>query len=160
MAATVRVGHAVGRRDPAATRSAGFSAIALGGALQLLMTLIVISGRDLIPLLFLGGTVNADTVALAALLLLIGSTWFVTDALQGIAAGALRGLNDTRVPMVHAAVSFWLIGFTSGYALAFWAGLGAVGVWIGFGLALTVYAALLIWRFDRLTARGYLPAIA
>jgi MATE family multidrug resistance protein len=98
-------------------------------------------------------------VTLAGLLLLIGATWFITDALQGIAAGALRGLNDTQVPMIYAAISFWLIGFTSGYALAFWAGLGAVGVWIGFSLSLATFATLLIWRFDRLTARGYLPAI-
>jgi MATE family multidrug resistance protein len=52
--------------------------------------------------------------------------------MQGIAAGALRGLNDTRVPMLFAVISFWLIGFTSAYALAFAAGYGAVGIWIGF----------------------------
>src|SRR5262249_13196545 len=82
MAATVRVGHAVGRRDASATRRAGFSAMALGAIIQVLMTLIVIAYRDVIPLLFLGSTVNAETVALAALLLLIGATWFVSDALQ------------------------------------------------------------------------------
>jgi MATE family multidrug resistance protein len=161
MAATVRVGHAAGRRDPAATRRAGFSAMALGAALQAVLTVAVVAGRDAIPLIFLGsGGANAETIALAALLLLIGATWFVTDGLQGIAAGALRGLNDTRVPMVYAAISFWLIGFTSGYALAFPAGLGAVGIWIGFALSVATFAVLLIWRFHRLTARGYLPAVA
>jgi len=162
MAATVRVGHAVGRRDTVATRRAGFVALALGGAFMLAMTALVVACRHVIPLAFLGGgnAAGAETVALAALLLLIGATWFVTDGLQGIAAGALRGLNDTRVPMVYAAICFWLIGFTSGYALAFWAGLGAIGVWIGFSLSLASFAALLIWRFDRLTSRGYLPAVA
>jgi MATE family multidrug resistance protein len=160
MAATVRVGHAVGRRDAAATRRAGFSALALGIAFQVTMTAVVVACRDLIPLLFLGETVNTQTVALAALLLLIGATWFITDALQAIAAGALRGLNDTRVPMIYAAVSFWLIGFTTGYMLAFWTGLGAAGVWIGFSLSLATFAVLLIERFNRLTARGYLPAVA
>jgi MATE family multidrug resistance protein len=160
LAATVRVGHAVGRRDAAGTRRAGFAALALGAALMLVMTVIIVACRELIPLAFLSADSdrNAETVALAALLLLVGGTWFVTDALQGIAAGALRGLNDTRVPMVYAAVSFWLLGFTSGYGLAFWGGFGAVGVWIGFSLSLAVFAALLIWRFDRLTARGHLPA--
>lgn len=159
MAATVRVGHAVGRRDPAATRRAGFGAIALGAAFQAAMTVVVIAARDVIPLAFLGGPVNADTVALAALLLLIGATWFVSDALQGVAAGALRGLNDTRVPMVYAGISFWLIGFVCGYALAFPAGLGAAGIWIGYTLGLGTFAVLLIERFNRLTARGYLPPV-
>jgi MATE family multidrug resistance protein len=161
MAATVRVGHAVGRRDPVGTRRAGFVAIALGVTFMIVMTVIIVACRKVIPLVFVSGddAGSAATVTLAALLLLIGATWFITDALQGIAAGALRGLNDTQVPMIYAAVSFWLIGFTSGYVLAFWAGLGAVGVWIGFSLSLATFAALLIWRFDRLTARGYLPAV-
>ena len=159
MAATVRVGHAVGRRDPIATRRGGFVALALGACFMAVTTVIVVACRALIPLVFLGNdsTRDAETVALAALLIMIGASWFITDALQMIAAGALRGLNDTRVPMIYAALSFWLIGFTSGYALAFWAGLGAAGVWIGFALSLATFAALLIWRFDRLTARGYLP---
>ncbi len=80
--------------------------------------------------------------------------------MQGIAAGALRGLNDTRVPMLFAAVSFWLIGFPSAYVLAFPAGLGAVGIWIGFSLAVATFAALLVWRFARLSCRTELPAVA
>jgi MATE family multidrug resistance protein len=113
LAATVRVGHAVGRRDPVATRRAGFGAIALGAALMVAMTVIVVAFHDAIPLLFLGDDSggNAATARLAATLLIIGASFFVTDGVQGIAAGALRGLNDTRVPMVFAAVSFWLIGF-------------------------------------------------
>ena len=91
------------------------------------------------------------------MLLLIGASFFVTDGVQGIAAGALRGLNDTRVPMLFAAVSFWLVGFTAAYGLAFPAGLGAVGVWIGFSLGVATFAALLIWRFHMLTARHELP---
>jgi MATE family multidrug resistance protein len=162
LAATVRVGHAVGRRDPIATRRAGFAALALGTALLLIITVAIVACRHLIPLIFLSNNSAADaqTIALAALLLLIGATWFIADAVQGIAAGALRGLNDTRVPMIYAAVSFWLVGVSFGYALAFWANLGAIGIWIGFALSLALYAALLLRRFDRLTARGYLPSPA
>jgi MATE family multidrug resistance protein len=161
LAATVRVGHAVGRRDPAASRRAGFTAILLGGACMVVITLATVAFRDQIPFLFLGGegTANADTARLAAILLAIGATFFVTDGLQTIAAGALRGLNDTRVPMLFAAVSFWLIGFTGAYGLAFWAGLDTVGIWIGFSFSVVTYATLLIWRFHRLTSRGYLPSI-
>jgi MATE family multidrug resistance protein len=77
---------------------------------------------------------------------------------QTIAAGALRGLNDTRVPMIFAAVSFWVVGFATSYTLAFPARLEAIGVWIGFTVGLGLYALLLVWRFNALTRRGYMPA--
>jgi MATE family, multidrug efflux pump len=157
LAATVRVGHTVGRRDPVGMRRAGFSAIVLGAAFMLATTLIVIALRDVIPVMFLGGDgpANAATARLAGTLLLVGATFFVTDAVQGIAAGALRGLNDTRVPMLFAAISFWLIGYTSAYLLAFPAGFGAVGIWIGFSLGVATFAVLLVWRFSRLTASDH-----
>ena len=154
LAATVRVGHAFGRRDRVAARRAGFVAIALGALFLLATTLIVVASRGVIPSLFLGGdgAANAATAELAATLLLIGASFFVTDGVQGIAAGALRGLNDTRVPMLFAAISFWVIGFTSSYALAFPAGYGAVGIWIGFSLGVGTFAALLMGRFHLKTA--------
>jgi MATE family multidrug resistance protein len=159
MAATVRVGHAVGRGDPIGTRRAGFTALALGAAIMVALTLIVVVFRNLVPLLFLGDTVAAaaETARLAGALLLVGATWFVVDGIQGIAAGALRGLNDTRVPMLYAALSFWVVGFTSAYMLAFWFGFGVFGVWIGFAFSLWLFALLLTVRFHNLTARGYLP---
>ena len=160
MAATVRVGHAVGRGDPVAVRRAGFSAMALGVAIMVALTVAVVTFRNHVPLLFLGDAAAAagETTRLAATLLLIGATWFVADGIQGVAAGALRGLNDTRVPMLYAALSFWVVGFTSAYALAFWADLGAFGIWIGFSLSLWLFASLLTVRFHNLTARGHLPA--
>ena len=163
LAATVRVGHAVGRRDAAATRRAGFSAIALGAAFIAAMTVLVVrvsrtpsrscSSAAMRPR-------HAETATLAGSLLLIGATFFINDGMQGIAAGALRGLNDTAVPVVFAGVSFWLIGFTSAYWLAFHAGLGVFGIWIGFSLSVATFAVLLIWRFHVLTSRHYLPALA
>jgi MATE family, multidrug efflux pump len=161
LAATVRVGHAVGRRDAVATRRAGLAAIALGIAFMVPTTLLVVALRTAIPIMFLGsaGPAVAETARLAATLLLIGASFFVFDAIQAIAAGALRGLNDTRVPMIYSAVSFWLVGFSSAYALAFPVGLGAVGIWIGFSLGVITFAALLVWRFQVLTMRGSLPPL-
>jgi MATE family multidrug resistance protein len=160
MAATVRVGHAVGRHDPHGTRRAGFAAIGLGAAFMAAMVLVIVACRHVIPVLFLGPPDDAETsatVALAATLLAFGSTFFVVDGVQTIAAGALRGLNDTRVPLFFAAVSFWAIGFATSYTLAFPAGLRAIGIWTGFTVGLAVYAALLVWRFNALTRRGYMP---
>ena len=160
MAATVRVGHAVGRRDAAGTRRAGFAAIGLAAIFMSAMVLLIVAFRHVIPLLFLG-TAAADigaTAALAATLLAFGATFFIVDGVQSVAAGALRGLNDTRIPMIFAAVSFWVIGFATSYTLASPARLEAVGVWIGFTVGLGVYALLLVWRFNVLTLRGYMPA--
>jgi MATE family multidrug resistance protein len=118
MAATVRVGHAVGRRDAEATRRAGMAAIALG------------------------------------------ASFFIADGIQTVAAGALRGLNDTRMTLVYAAICFWVIGFSICYALGFPLRYGAPGIWVGLSIGLALYALLLIRRFHRLTKRGYLPDIA
>jgi MATE family multidrug resistance protein len=160
LAATVRVGHAVGRRDPAGTRRAGFAALALGAAVMTGVTLVIVALRHRIPPLFLADTASPDVVGLAAALLVIGATFFVSDGIQGIAAGALRGLNDTRIPMLFSALSFWAIGFASSYVLAFPLGLDTDGIWIGFSLGVTSYALLLVLRFQMLTARGYLPPLA
>jgi multidrug resistance protein, MATE family len=161
MAATIRVGHAAGRRDAAAARRAGFAAIALGTAFMAAMTLLVALTRQVIPFAFLGSaTATAtETAALAATLLLLGMSFFIADGVQTVAAGALRGLNDTRVPLLFSALSFWGIAFTSAYWLAFSAGWGAIGVWIGLSLGLAVYAVLLVWRFHVLSRDGYLPDV-
>ena len=97
---------------------------------------------------------------LAAALLLLGATFFIADGVQTVAAGALRGLNDTRIPLLFSAVCFWVIGFSGSYGFGFPLKLGAEGIWIGFTIGLALYALLLVWRFHRLTKRGYLPAIA
>ena len=160
LADTVRVGQAVGRRDGGATRRAGFTAMILAVAFMVVMTVVVAFSRHSIPLLFLGDTAAAgETIALAATLLVLGATFFITDGAQSVAAGALRGLNDTRVPLLIAAFSFWIVGFASSYGLAFSAGLGAVGVWIGLSLGTSVFAVLLLWRFHVLTRAQYMPAV-
>jgi len=155
MAATVRVGHAVGANDAGGVRRGGLVAMAVGIALSIALTLGVIVTRFAIARLFLGENLaNIDeTIALAAKLLLVGATFFITDGLQTIAAGALRGMKDTRVPLLFAAVSYWVIGFCSAYGLAFFTPLGAVGVWVGLSLGTLVYATLLILRFRLLTRR-------
>ncbi|MBR0794057.1 MATE family efflux transporter [Bradyrhizobium jicamae] len=155
MAATVRVGHAVGRCDPAGLRRAGYVAVALSGAFMSIMTLAVIMARFEIAAIFLGEATDT-TARLTATLLLIGATFFIADGVQTTTAGALRGMNDTQLPLLFATISYWLVGFVSAYALAFRAGYGAAGVWIGLSLGTAVYATLLILRF-RLLARTLLP---
>jgi MATE family multidrug resistance protein len=155
MAATVRVGHAVGRNDAAAVKRAGLVAMLLSVALSAALTLAVIIARVAVVRFFLDATTaNADaTIELATMLLAIGATLFITDGLQATAVGALRGLKDTRVPLLFAAISYWAIGFSAAYALAFFTPFGAIGVWIGLSVGTAVYAMLLILRFLRLANR-------
>ena len=127
LAGTVRVGQAAGRRDSLATRRAGFVAIGLAVGFMALMVVVVGLARNVIPLLFLGTEApqSADTIALAATLLVLGASFFISDGLQTAAGGALRGLNDTRVPLLFSALSFWAVGFVSCIWLGFPMGLGA-----------------------------------
>jgi MATE family multidrug resistance protein len=155
MAATVRVGHAIGRNDAAAVNRAGLVAIVLGIAIISALTLAVIAGRFALARLFFGEAGESATAAieLTATLLMVGATFFVADGIQAVAAGALRGMGDTRVPLLFAAISYWLIGFSSAYALGFWTSLGAVGVWIGLSCGTAVHATLLVLRFRLLAGR-------
>ncbi|MEO8651883.1 MAG: MATE family efflux transporter [Hyphomicrobiaceae bacterium] len=154
IAATVRVGHAVGRGDSAGRRRAGIAALILGAGFMALMTTVIAATRHTLPSLFLGQATpeTAATAALTATLLLVGPLFFVFDGVQTIGAGALRGLNDTRIPFLIAIFSFWGIGFTSCWVLGFHTSLGPLGVWIGLSSGLIAQAILLAWRFHRLTA--------
>jgi multidrug resistance protein, MATE family len=155
MAATVRVGHAVGRKDSAAVKRSGHAAMLLGVVLVAILTLAVVLARFAIARFFLGEAAShaGATIELAATLLLVGATFFVLDGVQSIAVGSLRGMNDTRIPLLYAAISYWGIGFTSAYWLAFRTPLGAVGVWIGLSCGTAVYATLLVLRFRLLASR-------
>jgi MATE family multidrug resistance protein len=159
MAATVRVGQAAGRRDPEGAQRAGFAAVLLGIAFMAVMAVVVVAVRHEIRVLFLGAGADAQTITLTATLLLVAATFFLADGIQTIAVGALRGLNDTRVPLLFAIASFWLIAFAAAYVLAFPLKLGAPGVWTGLSIGLAVYAVLLMVRFRALTSRGYLPEV-
>ena len=152
MAATVRVGHAVGRGDAGGVRRAGYVATWLGIVLAAILTLAVIISRFGIAEVFLGESTDA-TAELSATLLLVGSTLFIADAIQTIAAGALRGMNDTRIPLLFAVLSYWLIGFACACWLGFWTSWGAVGVWIGLSVGTAIFAILLLLRFRALTSK-------
>jgi MATE family multidrug resistance protein len=161
-AATVRVGHAVGRGDAAGLSRAGWVAIALGTAFMGSMAILLYTARFDLPALFLDPAQGDGpaVVALAATLLIFAALFQMADGAQAIAMGSLRGMSDARIPMVLAAVSYWVVGFTLAYLLAFKAGLGAIGIWIGLAAGLGLAALLLGARFRRLSRRGYVPAVS
>lgn len=149
-ATTVRVGHALGRRDPAGVRRAALAGYAIVLATQLLSALAMLAGNDALVRLY---THDAAVAALAASLLLFAAAFQFPDGIQVLSAGALRGLRDTRVPMLLAAFAYWGVGMPLGATL----GLGLLGgtpwgprgMWIGLIAGLTVAALLLGGRFAR-----------
>jgi MATE family multidrug resistance protein len=160
-AATVRVGHAVGRGDAAGVRRAGWTALGLGVAFMAAMAILVFAFRFDLAAAFMdtGKENGAEVVAMAAVLLVFAAIFQMADGAQAIFMGALRGMNDARMPMLLAAISYWAIGFTLAYVLAFRLGQGAAGIWMGLAVGLFVAAGLLGARFRRLSHRGYLPAV-
>jgi MATE family multidrug resistance protein len=150
MAISVRVGQAVGRRDPAAVRFAAGVGIAMALACQVVSASVMAFAPRAVAGLY---TDDAEVIALAADLLLLAAVFQLSDGVQASSAGALRGIKDTRVPMAIVVVAYWLVGFPLGWALAFAAGLGARGLWIGLIAGLTAAAALLAVRFHRVSAR-------
>lgn len=140
-AAAVRVGQAVGRRDRGGMRRAGWTALSLasmvmtGSALLFLVmpaTLIRIYSSD------------ANVIELGVVLLFICSVFQLFDGLQTVATGALRGLGDTRTPMVFNLIGHWLIGLPIGYALCFNRGWGVAGLWTGLSIGLILIGASLL----------------
>ena len=153
-AATARVGLAVGAGDAAGAARAGSVAIALGSGFMAAMALGIVAGSGALPWLFLGAE-DPDApavVAGATTLLVIAGLFQLADGVQVVAAGALRGLRDTRVPMLLAGVGYWAIGLPVGLVLGFPLGLGVGGIWIGLAVGLVVVAALMLRRWRRMAA--------
>lgn len=161
-AATVRVGHAAGRRDAAGAYRAGWVALLVTCGFMATNTAIILAIPDLFASIFLD-TASPDTaevLALAVSLLFFAALFQLADGIQAVAAGALRGLNDTAYPMMLAAVSYWGIGAGTAFWLAFERGFRSQGIWIGFVVGLIFAAILLTWRYRQQHRRGYLPALA
>jgi MATE family multidrug resistance protein len=148
-AANVCVSYEIGAGRPAAARRAGFVAIAMSAAFMGCTGLIMILSPRLITGLYLDPA--SPALPLAAALLRIAAAFQIYDGIQTTASGALRGLKDTGVPMVLAAIGYWGIGFWLGRHLAFAEGWGAVGLWWGLCTGLAVAAISLTARFALFT---------
>jgi len=149
-AAAVRVGHAIGRRDPEGASRAGWTALAFGAGAMSLGALAMLIIPQAIARLF---TPEAAIIAGAAPLLRVAAFFQLFDGLQVTATGALRGAGDTRTPMLCHFAGYWILGLPLGAFLCFRESLGAVGLWMGLSAGLIVIGMVLVW-FWRRTARG------
>ena len=148
-AATVRAGHAWGGRDVQGLRDGAIAAIALSIGFATVTVAVFLSVPEALVGLFIdpADPVRPTLLALGTVLLAFAALFQLFDAGQVMALGLLRGVQDTRVPMAMAAVSYWGIGAPAAWVLAFPLGLAGPGIWLGLTLGLAVAAALLNWRF-------------
>jgi len=150
-AATVLVGRAKGRGDAEALRAGARAAVILSLGFALATILVYWLFAEQMVGLFLkpDDPERANIVPLGATLLMVAALFQFADSGQVMGMGLLRGIHDTRQPMVIAAVSYWLVGLPCSYGLGFLAGLEGVGIWMGLVVGLTAAALALHARFWR-----------
>ena len=158
-AATVRVGRALGAGDDEGIRRAGWSAFGLGVGFMAMMGVMMIAAPRLLidAFLDLQDPAAAEVVGLAVSFLAVAAVFQVFDGAQAVASGMLRGLHDTRVPMLFAAIGYWGLGLPLGVFLGFRTSLAGIGIWIGLASGLAFVAVLMTGRFLWRRRFGLLP---
>jgi MATE family multidrug resistance protein len=153
-AATIRIARFDGQGDRVALRQAAKVAVVISFGVAIASVILFLSAARPIVALFLdlSKPESAEILAYGTVLLGLAALFQLADGMQVMALGLLRGVQDTRVPMWLAAVSYWLIGIPCSYVLAFPLGFGGVGLWLGLVVGLVCASASLMWRFWRLTA--------
>ena len=149
-AATVRVGNQLGQRNMPNLRRVGWSALLMSTVLMSMSAGIFLAFNYGLPTLYVE---EAPVIEMAASLLVIAAFFQLSDGIQAVALGILRGMADVKIPTLITLVAYWGVGLPIAYVLAFSVGWGAQGIWIGLLISLTVAAILLVLRFRRLSTR-------
>lgn len=153
--ATVRVGRAYGAGDASAVAYAGWSAYILGVGFMAFMGLLMV----IVPRVFIGAFLdlndpsNRVVIEMCESFLILAALFQIVDGAQAVAAGMLRGLRDTRVPMYLALLGYWGVGLPLGALIAFGFGFGGIGVWIGLACGLAMVAVLMTQRWRKYSSR-------
>jgi MATE family multidrug resistance protein len=153
-AGAVRVGHAVGARDTRRAVHAGWTALGVGAVFMSVIGILFIVA----PLALLRGfTSDARVLSIGVQLLAIAAAFQLFDGTQAVATGVLRGIGDTRTPMIMNVIGHWVLGLPVGYGLCFWAGWGVSGLWIGLSIGLIFCAIVLTIEWHRRARHLRLP---
>lgn len=150
VAATVRVGYQMGLKNFKVLREAGLSTIYMAIGFMTLCGILMILLRFQLPTLYLD---NQEVINLAAQLLIIATLFQLSDGIQLVVLGALRGMQDVLIPSVITFVAYWLIAIPIGYKLAIDYQMQSIGMWIGLFIGLTVSAILLFLRYNNRTKK-------
>ena len=149
-AAAIRVGNQLGRRQYLTMREVGYACFIMVAIFMGIAAILFILFRNMFPTLYVE---DPEVIRIAASLLIVAAFFQISDGIQVVGMGALRGMEDVRVPALIAVTSYWLIGIPSGYFLGFVVNLGAQGVWWGLLIGLTTAAMLLYARFGKTSRR-------
>jgi len=149
-AAAVRVGQAIGRKDPAGAGDAGGTAIFLGAVFMATASAGLLLFPKWIARMY---TPDETVIRNTTLLLAAGAAFQLFDGIQTVATGALRGTGDTRTPMLCHFTAYWVIGLPLGAWLCFRNGWGAIGLWLGLTLALILLGIVLLFAWRRTVRR-------
>ena len=158
-AATIRVGLSLGRGDRAGIGRAGWTAFVIGVGFMAAMAVVMwLVPRPLMTLFLDDVPANARVIGLGVSFLAIAAIFQIVDGAQVVGAGMLRGLHDTRVPMLFAFFGYWVIGMGIGVWLAVDRGWQGVGIWTGLAAGLAVVAVLMLDRWRRREKIGLVPS--
>ncbi len=146
IAATIRVGNYLGKKDLAGIKNAGYSALFIIAVIMGSFGIMFIFLRNFLPTLYID---DPAVLEIASSLIVIAALFQVVDGLQVVGIGILRGLTDLKAPMVIAFIAYWVIGLPVAYLLGFTFGFGVEGVWISFVVGLSIAAVFFIRRFQR-----------
>lgn len=144
MAATIRVGNQFGNKQMQNIRTVGIASIIQVVVFMTMTSVIYICFRKYLPTLYIN---NQEVIDIAASLLILASIFQIPDGIQVTAIGALRGMQDVLVPTLFTFIAYWVMALPVGYHLAFNRGMGALGIWVGLTIGLTISAALMTYRF-------------
>ncbi|MBB3145724.1 MATE family multidrug resistance protein [Phyllobacterium trifolii] len=150
-AATVRVGRAYGAQDPEGIKRAGWVAFTAGTGFMVLTAMLMLLAPHALISAFIdvNDPANAKVISLAVTFLAFAALFQIFDGGQAVASGMLRGLHDTTIPMIYAAIAYWGVGLPLSVGLGFWLGLEGAGIWLGLLCGLATAALLLISRWLR-----------
>jgi MATE family multidrug resistance protein len=150
----VRVGHAIGARDVSRARRAGWTALGVGAVIMIALGAVLFAfPRSLLSVF----TTDAQVLAIGARLLAIAAAFQLFDGTQAVTTGILRGIGDTRTPMVMNVIGHWMLGLPVGYALCFRFMWGVTGLWVGLSIGLIFCAVALTATWIIRTHRLNLP---
>lgn len=146
--ATIRVGNQLSQKNFSMLRIVGYSNFSIGIYFMTIAGAIFALGRYFLPSLFIDDVAVID---IAATLMIIAVMFQLSDGIQVVGLGALRGMSDVKVPTMITLIAYWVIGLPIAYYLGFTLEMGVEGIWYGLFIGLSVSAALLLLRFQNLT---------
>lgn len=149
-AGTIRVGNALGRKNMMEVREAAFTAILMAASIMACFGITFIMFRTTLPTLYIN---DPEVISIAASLLIIAALFQVSDGVQAVGLGVLRGITDVKMPMIISLVAYWIIAFPVGYCLGFILNWGVQGIWVGLLLGLTIAAIFFSLRFHHKTKK-------